>query len=291
MNWTVDVPVAALPELPPLPQALAAALSDALARPAAQQPPWPTRDYLDRVRALLESVPPIAVPKAGSTRSRPSSARSPAARPFLQGGDCAETFVDDAEQDPRLRGKWTLLQMAVVLTYGTSMPVVKLGRIAGQYAKPAARTPTPRACCPTAATWSTGSKPEARAEPGRLVRASNAAAAMDTARAITSADASPTCTACTSGTWTSYARRARAALRAGGDRDRPQPALHVRLWRRRQLPAHRRAVRQPRDAGDRLRARAAAPRRGPPVPALRAPSCGSATARASSTAPTSRSRR
>ena len=38
MNWTVDVPVAALPELPPLPQALAAALSDALARPAAQQP-------------------------------------------------------------------------------------------------------------------------------------------------------------------------------------------------------------------------------------------------------------
>ena len=62
MNWTVDIPVATLPELPPLPQALAAALSDALARPAAQQPKWPDYDYVERVRALLESVPPIAVP-------------------------------------------------------------------------------------------------------------------------------------------------------------------------------------------------------------------------------------
>src|SRR4029453_14837091 len=54
---------------------------------------------------------------------------------LLQGGDCAETFQDNTEE--HLRGTIrTLLQMAVVLTYGTSMPVVKLGRIAGQYAKP-----------------------------------------------------------------------------------------------------------------------------------------------------------
>ena len=47
----------------------------------------------------------------------------------------------------------TLLQMAVVLTYGTSMPVVKLGRIAGQYAKPRSSSDsTPPACPPTAAT-------------------------------------------------------------------------------------------------------------------------------------------
>ena len=54
---------------------------------------------------------------------------------LLQGGDCAETFVDNTE--PHIRGNIrTLLQMAVVLTYGASVPVVKVARIAGQYAKP-----------------------------------------------------------------------------------------------------------------------------------------------------------
>ena len=54
---------------------------------------------------------------------------------LLQGGDCAETFVDNTE--PHIRANIrTLLQMAVVLTYGASMPVVKVARIAGQYAKP-----------------------------------------------------------------------------------------------------------------------------------------------------------
>ena len=54
---------------------------------------------------------------------------------LLQGGDCAETFADNTE--PHIRANIrTLLQMAVVLTYGASMPVVKVARIAGQYAKP-----------------------------------------------------------------------------------------------------------------------------------------------------------
>src|SRR6201991_1856603 len=54
---------------------------------------------------------------------------------LLQGGDCAETFATSSQAD--IAGKVrVLLQMAVVLTYGASMPVVKLGRIAGQYAKP-----------------------------------------------------------------------------------------------------------------------------------------------------------
>ena len=61
------------------------------------------------------------------------------------------------------------------------------------------------------------------------------------------------------------------ALRAGRGRDRAQPAVHVGLRRRRQLAAHGRPVRQPRDARDRLRARAAAAGRGPAVPALGAP--------------------
>src|SRR3954466_1601441 len=54
---------------------------------------------------------------------------------LLQGGDCAEMFDTSSQAD--VAGKVrVLLQMAVVLTYGASMPVVKLGRIAGQYAKP-----------------------------------------------------------------------------------------------------------------------------------------------------------
>jgi 3-deoxy-7-phosphoheptulonate synthase len=190
MTWTVDVPVAALPELPPLPRVLATALKDALSRPAAQQPPWPDPDYLERVRLLLESVPPIAVPTEVDRLQERLGEVARGKAFLLQGGDCAETFTDNTE--PHLRGTIrTLLQMAVVLTYGTEMPVIKLGRIAGQYAKPrssdtdATGLPSYRgdmvnALEPTAA----GRRPD----PGRLVRAyANAAAAMNLARAITGA--------------------------------------------------------------------------------------------------------
>src|SRR3954447_25763510 len=190
MTWTVDVPVAALPELPPLPRPLAAALADALARPAAQQPPWPDPDYLTRVRKLLESVPPIAVPSEVDRLQKRLGEVARGRAFLLQGGDCAETFADNTE--PHLRGTIrTLLQMAVVLTYGEAMPVVKLGRFAGQYAKPrssdtdATGLPSYRgdmvnALEPTAA----GPRPD----PSRLVRAyANAAAAMNLARAITGA--------------------------------------------------------------------------------------------------------
>src|SRR5689334_23449842 len=87
------------------------------------------------MRTVLESVPPVTVP-AEIDRLRGllgSVARGEAF--LLQGGDCAETFVDNTE--PHLRGTIrTLLQMAIVLTYGTELPVIKVGRIAGQYAKP-----------------------------------------------------------------------------------------------------------------------------------------------------------
>ncbi|SES36210.1 3-deoxy-7-phosphoheptulonate synthase, partial [Lentzea albida] len=58
MNWTVDVPVDALPELPSLPLPLRLKLDDALSRPAAQQPEWPDAEQVRRVRTVLESVPP-----------------------------------------------------------------------------------------------------------------------------------------------------------------------------------------------------------------------------------------
>ena len=61
---------------------------------------------------------------------------------LLQGGDCAETFVDSTADAIRNKIK-TLLQMAVVLTYGAQVPVVKVGRIAGQFAKPRSARPRP----------------------------------------------------------------------------------------------------------------------------------------------------
>ena len=190
MTWTVDVPETARPAQSPLPIPTAAALADALGRPAAQQPSWPDPDAVARVRALLESVPPIAVPtEVDRLQARLGDvARGEAF--LLQGGDCAETFVDNTEA--HLRGTIrTLLQMAVVLTYGTSMPVVKVGRIAGQYAKPrssdtdALGLPSYRGDMVNALEATADGR---RPDPGRLVRAyANAAAAMNLTRAITGA--------------------------------------------------------------------------------------------------------
>src|SRR3954471_1436962 len=188
MTWTVDVPLLA-PALQ-LPSPLAGAVTDALARPAAQQPDWPDLDYVARVRGVLENVPPIAVPTEVDRLQDPLSTVARGKSFLLQGGDCAETF--DGNTEAHLRGTLrTLLQMAVVLTYGTAMPVVKVGRIAGQYAKPrsseidAAGLPSYRGDMVNALTpTAEGRRPDA----GRLVRAyANAAAAMNLSRAITGA--------------------------------------------------------------------------------------------------------
>lgn len=190
VNWTVDVPVDTLPELPPLPPELRTRLDKALELPAAQQPEWPDPDATRRVRAVLESVPPITVP-AEIDRLKGRLAMVARGEAFLlQGGDCAETFESNTE--PHIRANLrTLLQMAVVLTYGASLPVVKVGRIAGQYAKPR-----------SAATDALGlpvyrgdiinslvAKPELRVpDPGRMIRAyANAGAAMNLVRALTGA--------------------------------------------------------------------------------------------------------
>jgi 3-deoxy-7-phosphoheptulonate synthase len=105
------------------------------ALPAAQQPAWPDPAELRAAAAELATLPPLVVPaEVDLLRSRLAAvARGEAF--LLQGGDCAETFVGATE--PALRATLkTMLQMAVVLTYGASMPVVKVARIAGQYAKP-----------------------------------------------------------------------------------------------------------------------------------------------------------
>lgn len=102
---------------------------------AAQQPTWPDAAAVSEVRTILSKYPPLVF--AGEVDIlKDRIAQAAAGKAFLlQGGDCAETFVDATADRIRNRVK-TLLQMAVVLTYGASMPVIKMGRIAGQFAKP-----------------------------------------------------------------------------------------------------------------------------------------------------------
>lgn len=112
-----------------------AGLDNYLTLPAKQQPTWPDPAAVAAVRAELAVQPPLVF--AGEVdilRARLAEAASGKAF-LLQGGDCAETFADATADRIRNRVK-TLLQMAVVLTYGASMPVIKMGRMAGQFAKP-----------------------------------------------------------------------------------------------------------------------------------------------------------
>ncbi|MFP5346810.1 MAG: class II 3-deoxy-7-phosphoheptulonate synthase [Actinomycetes bacterium] len=103
--------------------------------PAQQQPAWPDPAVLDEVYAELSAQPPLVFAgEADKLRERMADAAAGKAF-LLQGGDCAETFADATADRIRNRIK-TVLQMAVVLTYGASLPVIKLGRMAGQFAKP-----------------------------------------------------------------------------------------------------------------------------------------------------------
>jgi 3-deoxy-7-phosphoheptulonate synthase len=103
--------------------------------PAAQQPNWPDEVVLRETALTLAGMPPLVVASEVDQLRERLAAVARGEAFLLQGGDCAETFVTSSQSD--IAGKVrVLLQMAVVLTYGASMPVVKLGRIAGQYAKP-----------------------------------------------------------------------------------------------------------------------------------------------------------
>ena len=101
---------------------------------ALQQPQWPDGDSHEAALEQLSSLPPLVF--AGEARELTERLADVAAgRAFLlQAGDCAESFDTSADSiRDRLR---VILQMAVVLTYYTGVPVVKVGRIAGQFAKP-----------------------------------------------------------------------------------------------------------------------------------------------------------
>ena len=103
--------------------------------PIKQQPAWPDATEAAAAAAELSTMPPLVF--AGEVDMlRDRLARAARGDAFLlQGGDCAETFAGATADQIRNRVK-TILQMAVVLTYGASMPVIKMGRMAGQFAKP-----------------------------------------------------------------------------------------------------------------------------------------------------------
>src|SRR5215469_10967107 len=104
-------------------------------RPAQQMPVYEDTAALAHAEARLRRYPPLVF--AGEARKlKTALAKVANGEAFLlQGGDCAESFVDFTANNIRDTFR-VLLQMAVVLTYGAGVPVVKLGRMAGQFAKP-----------------------------------------------------------------------------------------------------------------------------------------------------------
>jgi 3-deoxy-7-phosphoheptulonate synthase len=119
-----------VPDNPPIPT-----MDELHALNPLQQPTYDDADEVARVVARLRTLPPLVF--AGECDSLRGKMASVAAGEsfILQGGDCAETF--DGVTAANIQGKLrTLLSMAVVLTYAAQVPIVKIGRMAGQYTKP-----------------------------------------------------------------------------------------------------------------------------------------------------------
>src|SRR5438128_5360274 len=104
-------------------------------KPILQAPEYPDQDALAEVERQLATFPPLVF--AGEARNLMKAlGRVAAGEAFLlQGGDCAESFAEHGANNIRDFFR-VFLQMAVVLTYAAASPVVKVGRIAGQFAKP-----------------------------------------------------------------------------------------------------------------------------------------------------------
>lgn len=154
--------------------------------PRAQGIDWPDPAEADQVCRVLSTVPPVVAPyEVDQLRTRLADVCE--GRAFLlQGGDCAETFVNNTEQH-LLANMRALLQMAVVLTYGASLPVVKVGRVAGQYAKPRSKQTDALGLPAYRGDMVNALEPDddaRRPDPQRMIRAyANAAAAMNMLRA------------------------------------------------------------------------------------------------------------
>lgn len=111
------------------------ALGEWRSYPRVQQPSWPDESARAAVFTQLRSAPPLVF--AGEVDLlRTHLAKAAQGEAFLlQGGDCAETFAESTAN--RIKNKMqTILQMAAILTFGASVPTIKMGRMAGQFAKP-----------------------------------------------------------------------------------------------------------------------------------------------------------
>ncbi|OMH24256.1 3-deoxy-7-phosphoheptulonate synthase [Tersicoccus phoenicis] len=159
--------------------------------PISQQPDWQDGPGLDAALTELSSAPPLVFAgEVDQLRTRLAAAAQGNAF-VLQGGDCAETFAGMTADRISARVR-TILQMAVVLTYGASLPVVKMGRMAGQFAKPRSSNeetrhgvtlPAYRGDMVNGYDFTEASR---RHDPARLIRAyHNAASTLNLVRAFT----------------------------------------------------------------------------------------------------------
>ncbi len=105
------------------------------AHTALQQPEWPDAVAVEAVRARLGQLPPLVFAGEARALSRALGEATEGRAFLLQAGDCAESFREVSAITIRERLK-VLLQMSAVLTYGATLPAVKVGRIAGQFTKP-----------------------------------------------------------------------------------------------------------------------------------------------------------
>lgn len=103
--------------------------------PIKQQPEYPDANQVKTVEESLRELPPLASPTESFNLKRELADAAMGKAFLLQGGDCAESFAEFSEENLRSFFR-VLLQMTMALMYGAGCPVVKVGRIAGQFAKP-----------------------------------------------------------------------------------------------------------------------------------------------------------
>ena len=218
---------------------------------AAQQPQWPDAEALKQAEAQLATLPPLIF--AGEARRLTSQLADVAnGRAFLlQAGDCAESFAEFSADTIRDKLK-IILQMAVALTYAAGVPVVKVGRIAGQFAKPRsnaterigdAELDVFRGHMVNDDAFDVDAR---RPDPHRLVARTTSPPPPSTCCAPSPRAASPICPRSTSGTssswpprprgnatnwWPSEIDRALRFMAACGSTSAPKTALHqVDFW-------------------------------------------------------------
>ena len=161
------------------------------ARPAVQQPDWPDADALESALGVLRAMPPLVFAGEARSLTEQLAAAAEGKAFLLLAGDCAESF--EAFSADSIRDKLKIiLQMSVVLTYGSGVPTVKVGRMAGQFSKPRSSTmesrdglelPSFRGDTVNDFAFDAAAR---RPDPARLVRAYHqSAATLNLARAFT----------------------------------------------------------------------------------------------------------